>query len=1120
LRPGRRAVVLVASERQAHAIRRHLGAELERPGDLAGVLLLRPAEFARELLIRAGRVRRPGWERIRPLRVLALFESGSVAPALRYFDAEQLRSGQGYVDAFARTIDDLEASGLTAPGGLQLSAHIGADDRVAADRLHDVAVIWEAADAGRAAQATPAQLLAEAAALVNAQPALVTPFGGIAALLAASPPAVLVRFLRALPECQVVFHNARPLRTGTQRWRALLGLAAGPGGGGERDRPPTGAPAASRRPADPGAGGAAGTLACAFSRHTPGMSAGSAPPSELELVQRFLFERPEVLTDPQRPRSPGADGSVDFEEHASVNEEIDAAAAWVAEQIAAGTRLEEIAVVVPEVDPYAAPLIDRLQRLAGCDDGVPCAHVAGGLSLAATPAGRRLQMVLHALARGLEAEATIRVLPSLRRADQAKDDPHARLSPSRAATIVYGAGIVGGSPGDPHGVGEWLPRLRRRRDAERRLLTEGDAPALGPETRRARLERQNAQRWLRDVEPILPGVEALQHLAEAILGGLALGALWHQLRDFAERWLRMPPQPPNLLAILEQRLHPVLSSPAAATVGGVTALLRIADTLQRERWQGARFGEPCVFIGTPAQTAALTFSAVRILGLAEGALPQSPHDDPIVPDALRGQIETAARALDADSDIVVPRLADRVLDDLHDVWRVVGGVRRRLALSVPRQWIDRSEREVSGILLEAATALGRPAPNAGDEGDVPTAARLRAAYLDTSRRTRAGAPAASAVLPGARGATQSATLQAFTVPASWTGNSALAADRLWEVSRIDGDALRVADASVADSWGAVVPPGLTPQRPLSATGLLTLLSCPHRFLLERVLHLEQPPTRPATDVISAVAYGSLFHAAAERFFADAGPPLCRREGTLEQWLACARRIADAELDARRHEYPLRGADGLERERTRLRQQIEHLVRYEWQTPPREFVASELSFGEPEALCLEVDGGALYLRGAIDRVDRIGRHTLSVRDLKTGRVRDLNEETVNAARDLQIGLYVLALEARGGAAAAERVVHAAYVHPSATQEPDRAFEGPRLEQLRQQARRWLSIARQLLGTGSFPRTPNREDCTFCPFLAACGDDAHARSARKLAALPPGHVLAAFAQFKRQGMPEDA
>jgi RecB family exonuclease len=1083
--PLRRALVLVGAERQAHAIRRHICVELGQPQLLAGVLLTRPVELAREIVARSGRMLMPDWEDVRRLRILQLFESATLAHELRYFNADQLRSGQGYVDAFARTIADLEASGLDVALARTAAQQLERRDPLAADRLHDVAAVWQAADAGESTLTTTPRLLGEAAEVVAAHPEIVAPFGRILVVLTAAPSTALLRFLRALPECHAVLQEARPLREGTQRWRALLQVPA----------------PAPTSPAD----------------------------SELGLVQRFLFQPPEILTDPQRARSRGPDGTVDLEEHPSIEEEVEAAATWVTEQIAAGTPAEQIALIVPEIDPYATFLTDRLARVSlGPNQPGLRAHVAGGLSVAASPAGLRILGVLNALARGLEAEATIRILPALRRGQQGNEEGRERLTPSRAAEIVYGAGIVGGSPGDRAGLTEWLPCLQRRRDALRALVDEaacGDAADVDrngsnadePEKHLDVRTRHQAERWLRDVEPILPAIAALQQLGEAVLADAALSVVWLELRRFVTRWVRVPPDPPNLLARLEQSMQSVLAHPVAAEIGGAAAVRFLIDVLHRERRPTGRFGEPCIFIGTSAQAAGIPFAAVRVLGLAEGALPHTPHDDPIVPDSLRVHIEEAARAQQRVPDVVLPRLSDRVLDDIHDAFRVISATGERLALSAPRQWVDRSEREVSGIMLEVATALGRPGEDGSGEGDVPTSARLRAAYLNCGRAARRGHAHSTPLSPRAAltaGAVlASPAAPALNVPAAWARGDALSVDRLWRLtSELQSTEFSGVDGVVSEAWRSVLPLGLVPERPISATALTMLLSCPHRFMLERVLYLSEPARRPSTDVISPIIYGSLFHAAAERFFREAGAAICRHEGTLEHWVARARAIAGEQFEALRYEYPMRGEDGIARERERLLRQIEQLVQYEWQLARREYLASELPFGEPAAVRLEVDGGALYVRGAIDRIDRLGPESLSVRDLKTGRVRDFGEDPINAARDLQIGLYVLAVEAAGYGAAP--VGAAAYVHPSAAQEPDRAFTGRELDLLRRQTREWLSIARQLLSAGTFPRTPNPEDCTYCPFLAACGEGAHERSAAKLNALPADHPLERFARFKRR------
>jgi len=1079
----RRGVVLVANERQAHAVRRDLCVERGCAGALAGIVFLRPGEFARELLIRAGVVRRPGWEEVRRLRILQQLESEALEGQLRYFSPAQLRSGHGYVDAFARTIADLEAAGLTVASALSISARLAPTNRAASDRLHDVVRLWEAAEADATVRVTTARMLSDAAALLVSRPEMLEPWGPTFALLTASPSTALLRFLRAIPECRVVFQDARPWRKDVQRWRPLIELERN--GSGDRT-------------------GAAGAM--------------QAESSELALAKRYLFELPETLTDPDRARSRGPDGSVDLEEYASIEDEIEAAATWVTEQIAAGIPVESIALIVPEIDPYAGLLADRLARVVTSSEDYPLrAAIAGGLSWAATPAGTRLLGLISALSRGLEAEATIRVLPWLRRGQDSNSEGRERLSPSRAAEIVYGAGIVGGSPGDHSALGEWTTRVTRRREALRRFVDRAvPSPAVdGPEKRMDVRTRHDAERWLRDVEPIVPALTALQTLADVVLTGRPLGIVWARVRAFCERWLRVPLHPPNLLASIGQSIEPILADPVAAVIVGTDALQLLAYVLHHERRPVVRFGEPAVFVGTAGHAAGLPFAAVRVLGLAEGALPHTPHDDPILPDELRRRIEEQARQIEPD--VVLPRLADHVLDDIHDFFRVVSATRTRLALSAPRQWVDRSEREVSGIMLEMATALGRT-PNAGDEGDVPSAAHLRASYLDRGRAARQSAARAFPLSPRTLvSLTRNETGGTLAVPSAWTRGAALAIDRLSRIAVLDGSATGGLNGMIGDARLMLPTPGLVPQRPISATALIALLGCPFRFFLERLLYLKAPVARPSTDGITPVAYGSLFHAAAERFFSEAGPAICRREGQVTDWMAHAREIASAEFDAVRETLPLRGADGVARERERLLRQIEQLVQYEWQMPAREFLDSEWVFGDPQAVCLQLESGDLYVRGAIDRVDRMSPAALSVRDLKTGRVRDLREDPLNAARDLQIGLYVLVLEATGHGGAP--VGMAAYVHPSTAQEPDRAFADDEVDLLRRHTRDWLSMARRLLADGTFPRTPNAEDCAYCPFVAACGDGAQQRSAAALDRLPAEHALQDFVRFKRKPVEEE-
>jgi ATP-dependent helicase/nuclease subunit B len=282
-------------------------------------------------------------------------------------------------------------------------------------------------------------------------------------------------------------------------------------------------------------------------------------------------------------------------------------------------------------------------------------------------------------------------------------------------------------------------------------------------------------------------------------------------------------------------------------------------------------------------------------------------------------------------------------------------------------------------------------------------------------------------------------------------------------------------------------------------------------MLERLLYLAGPPSRPSSDAIDPIVYGSLFHTCVELFLREAGPALCRREGDLHEWTARARTIATEQLEELLQVYPLRGTDAVGHERDRLLRQVERLVEYEWHKAPREFVATELVFGDPEPVRLHLEDGDLFVRGAIDRVDRETTGALVVRDIKTGRVYDLVDDPINVGRDLQIGVYTLVLEALEPGSRVER---AAYVHPSSPHELERAFAGGQLDQLRQHTRDWLRTARAVLEAGIFVRTPDVNDCRFCPFVPSCGEGAQQRSKAKLNALPESHELAGFVRMKKE------
>src|SRR5262249_55703609 len=172
--------------------------------------------------------------------------------------------------------------------------------------------------------------------------------------------------------------------------------------------------------------------------------------NERAILASYLFEPPTLLADPNRPKSSGPDGTVDIEQHAGVDEELEATADWVARQVLDGTPVEEIAVLVPTLDPLAGLVAERLYNLPWPDGPLPV-HIAGGLPLVSTAAGSRTLPVIRALRGYLGGEELAAVLPPLRTVPAGSR----RLSHGSAMDLVWALGTVGGSAAHPEGAFAW-----------------------------------------------------------------------------------------------------------------------------------------------------------------------------------------------------------------------------------------------------------------------------------------------------------------------------------------------------------------------------------------------------------------------------------------------------------------------------------------------------------------------------------------------------------------------------------------------------------------------------------------------------------------------------------------
>ena len=1058
--PGRltrAATLILPSHRLAHRLRREACLRNE-PGLLAGVRMRRPEELAQEILLHAGVEADLALPALRVVALRALLGGGI---PLAYLRPEKLPDARSYADAIARTVGDLEAAGLS-PADLRAAAGAAsggiAEDPVLPDRLRDIAALWEAADAQLLGEnprlRSPAGLLHAAAAELEREPRLAAPFGDVFMLLPLQPTSALLRFTAALGPRAVGLLAGRPER---DSWRKLRDAALG-------------------------------------AAYEEGKE-GEPPRTELDLVQRYLFAAPEVLARRDRPRSNGPDGTVALEQHPGVQQEIDGAVSWVVEEVTERrTPLEAIAVVVPGRDPLAGLLAGALERADKSGQPLP-AYVAGGLPLTDAPGGTLLRQLLVALHDGLESERTIALLPHLRPTGSE------HLSVAEARKVVQGSGVVGGTSGNLERARDLGGRLRDREAQLGMFLEETDRLADDdPEKVRRSRGLKEARRLRESIAAVLPAAEALTTLAASMLDGTPLPDLWPAILTFYRDWCLAQPPPPDAARALDEAVREVAASSIASNLRGRDAVEYLLSTLETLRHPHGRHGEPRVFIGTGADVALLRFRAVRVMGAVEGVIPGAPREDPILPDAAR------LRLTERTPGCLLPTSADRVLRETHEIFLATTAASERLAMSASRQWVDGTEHELAGAMLETAVALGRP----GDGGErelVPSLGSLRRLYVGPGNAGRASRDAEQPAT--VRSALRLVARANGRVHPAWLGP----ADALFSLSRLHTIAAERASNDLLRSDGFLGPmavglalPGLTPERGISASALQVLLGCPHRYLLENVLCFKPREEQLSLREVGQPSYGSLVHRVLEHFFRANGEAFCRRERTLAEWRVIADEAADACFLELLGEYPLAG-DAVEAQRQRLRREVGYLVRAEWESGARlSFGKVEASFGYPVPVPLPVDGDVtLHVRGFIDRLDRASVGVV-VRDFKTGQPKAREETDIDPVVDAQIGLYALVAS---GVMGGEKVARAAYVYPVAAGDSERAFEGAELEELLRRARDWFGLARELLAARSFPHTADAERCRYCAFQAVCGTDEPAVSQRKLAAAKPSSLAARFA-----------
>jgi RecB family exonuclease len=650
---------------------------------------------------------------------------------------------------------------------------------------------------------------------------------------------------------------------------------------------------------------------------------------------------------------------------------------------------------------------------------------------------------------------------------------------------VAALGFLGGTRTCPDGALEWRSRLENRLRALDALLSAPQSAGTEREEERRGLERTRAVLHLLQ-EPL----SALTTAAEPFVRGANITELWAATETVLREHIAVPGDGRRVVEALAKSMRALCKTPSIAALRGQAAHRMLEETVLALRLDSSRFGEPAITVATLEQAAGLPFVAVRVLGVAEGILPSSPREDPVLPDRHRAELRAYG----------VRSRADRVLAQLQALDRLVRHVSGRIVFSVPRRDIDGSYRELSSVALDVAVALGRGGVS------VPTPRKLHdlafAPANEAFTRSRGAAPLRESTW-------QYLAALRRQVPATWTERPHLDLRRghaLLEPGRSAGPLDGVFPAT--GGWFPVVP-GSAPERPLSASRWRIFLECPHRFLYEALLGLRPPTEEPDDGELDPLTYGTLFHTVAERFYLRHGEAFRKRQDALTSFDAIAQRIADEAFAEVLEAHALAGSAVRAAQRERLHRDVRALLELDWDLPRDGVVGVERSFGFDEPLPLVAAGQTVYVRGYIDRID-LEQGAAVLRDLKTGKAKPRKDDPPDPSIDAQLAFYTLAARTLRERWNLPQTLAAAYVYPSAARHTDRAFRGVAHEQLETSARGWLAMTAGLSVRRSFPRTPVAKDCALCSFKPVCGPSAPSRAAEVIAANPG--ELAPFGAMK--------
>ena len=709
--------------------------------------------------------------------------------------------------------------------------------------------------------------------------------------------------------------------------------------------------------------------------------------------------------------------------------------------MAGGLRWDEVEVITPDPVVYGGALHAAAERL-----GIAVSY-AVGLPVERTRPGRATAAYVRWLQEGYPASELRRLLES---GDLEAPDG---TSPLRLARRLRGLRIGWGHA-------RYLPAIERAlegRQIVRPRRGETDAEAA----KRVETERGELDALRSVLEPILDAAPALDRddpeqrvtPAEIARGLRALldrvagaddpsATARDRLRGIADRvaaTLDRPMEPAAAIALLRRHLE--IRVPAPQREGAAPWVSDGGHLHLSDIEHGGYSGRPATFV----------------VGLDADRFPGAGLQDPLLLDAHR-------RALDPDA---LPTSADRIAARRFGLAACLARLRGRVTLSYSA-WEPAEARAVapSSVMLEAYRAA---------------TGRAEASFEDLA------AGLGDAASPMARtGSVDAVDLWFRALESDGILRSGTAIVREAYPSLDAG--LSAAEALAADAatahHGAIRPraaldPRSNPEIVLSASGLEDLGACALRYFYKYGLGV-RPPDDPDPDPdvwLDAMDRGRLLHTVFEKVLREARSAGVRAGE--DAFVALALERLDREAGRMAREVPPPGGAVRRREMRDLRADVRSFAHMVDGRDDR-WRALELKFGfsgEPPAP-LQLKGGDVRLRGAIDRVDETA-DGLVVIDYKTGSTSHYERRhgTFHGGRRLQNLVYSIAAEW----AMDDHVARMEYHFPT--------WRGQNevIGFAREELRRGRGLVARLLdgvAAGRFLPTEDAGDCRFCDYKPIC------------------------------------